>query len=53
KTGERINGRVVINGAVKPGDQVVAVGQLKLQDGAEVAISSEPPPPLSAEPGPY
>ncbi|MGC2051326.1 MAG: efflux RND transporter periplasmic adaptor subunit [Methylovirgula sp.] len=53
KTGERINGRVVISGAVKPGDQVVAVGQLKLQSGAEVAISSEPPPPLAFEPGPY
>ncbi|MFZ0558509.1 MAG: efflux RND transporter periplasmic adaptor subunit [Methylovirgula sp.] len=53
KTGERINGRVVISGAVKPGDQVVAVGQLKLQSGAEVAISSEPPPPLASEPGPY
>jgi multidrug efflux system membrane fusion protein len=53
KTGERINGRVVISGAVKPGDKVVAVGQLKLQGGAEVAISSEPPPPLAAEPGPY
>jgi membrane fusion protein, multidrug efflux system len=53
KTGERINGRVVITGAVKPGDKVVAVGQLKLQSGSEVAISSEPPPPIPAQPSPY
>jgi multidrug efflux system membrane fusion protein len=53
KTGERTSGRVVISGAVKPGDKVVAVGQLKLQGGAEVAISSEPSPPLAAAPGPY
>ncbi len=53
RTGERINGRVVISGAVKPGDRVVAVGQLKLQGGAEVAISPDPLPPLAATPGPY
>jgi membrane fusion protein, multidrug efflux system len=53
RTGERIDGRVVISGAVKRGDKVVAVGQLKLQPGAEVAISADQPPPLAAEPGPY
>jgi membrane fusion protein, multidrug efflux system len=53
KTGERVNGRVVITGAVKPGDKVVAVGQLKLQSGSEVAISSEAPPPIPAQPSPY
>jgi multidrug efflux system membrane fusion protein len=52
-TGERVNGRVVINGAVKPGDKVVAVGQLKLQSGSEVAISSDAPPPIPAQPSPY
>ena len=52
-TGERVNGRVVINGAVKPGDIVVAVGQLKLQSGTEVAISSDAPPPIPAQPSPY
>jgi multidrug efflux system membrane fusion protein len=53
KTGERVNGRVVITGAVKPGDKVVAVGQLKLQSGSEVAISSDAPPPIPAQPSPY
>jgi multidrug efflux system membrane fusion protein len=53
KTGEHVNGRVAITGAVKPGDKVVAVGQLKLQSGAEVAISSDPPPPIPAQPSPY
>jgi membrane fusion protein, multidrug efflux system len=53
KTGQRISGRVVIAGAVKPGDKIVAVGQLKLQGGAEVAISPDPPPPIPAQPGPY
>lgn len=53
-TGQHINGRVVITGgAVKPGDQVIAVGQLKLQGGSEVAISSDPPPPIPAEPSNY
>lgn len=53
RTGERIDGRVVIKGAVKPGDKVVAVGQLKLQSGIDVAISSDPPPPIPAQPSPY
>ncbi|MGP8231270.1 MAG: efflux RND transporter periplasmic adaptor subunit [Methylovirgula sp.] len=54
KTGERINGRVVIaSGDIKPGDDVVAVGQIKVQSGAAVAISSEPPPVIPAEPSPY
>jgi len=53
KTAQRIDGRVVIAGAVKPGDKVVAVGQLKLQGGAEVAISPDPPPPIPAQPSLY
>lgn len=54
KTGDRINGRVVIaSKEIKPGDDVVAVGQIKLQSGAAVAISSEPPPVIPAETSPY
>ncbi len=54
KTGERADGQVVIlGGDVKPGDKIVAVGQLKLQSGAEVSISPDQPPPISAAPGPY
>ena len=33
--------------------QVAAVGQIKLQSGAEVAVSPEPPPPIPAQPSPY
>jgi len=50
KTGVHANGRVVIASGVKPGDRVVAVGQLKLQSGAAVTISSDPPPPIPAVP---
>jgi membrane fusion protein, multidrug efflux system len=46
RTGDRINGRAVITSGVKPGDRVVAVGQLKLQSGAAVAISPDPAPPI-------
>ena len=49
KTGQRINGRVVIVSGVKPGDRVVAVGQLKLQSGSAVTISSDQPPPIPAQ----
>lgn len=50
KTGPRIHGRVVITTGLKPGDRVVAVGQLKLQSGSAVTISSDPPPPIPAQP---
>lgn len=50
KTGDRIEGRAVIVSGVKPGDKVVAVGQLKLQSGAAVTISQDPPPPIPAKP---
>ena len=33
-----------------PGDRVVSVGQLKLQPGAEVTISTDPTPPIPAKP---
>lgn len=50
KTGDRIDGRAVITSGIKPGDRVVAVGQLKLQSGAAIAISPDPPPPIPAKP---
>jgi membrane fusion protein, multidrug efflux system len=53
RTGDRTNGRAEILSGVKPGDRVVAVGQLKLQSGAAVAISTDPPPPIPASPPRY
>jgi multidrug efflux system membrane fusion protein len=48
RTGDRTDGRVVITNGLKPGDRVVAVGQLKLQSGAAVAISTDPAPVVPA-----
>src|SRR5579864_172605 len=48
QTGNRVDGRAEIVKGLKPGDRVVAVGQLKLQSGAAVMISSDPPPPVPA-----
>jgi multidrug efflux system membrane fusion protein len=53
RTGDRINGRAEILSGLKPGDRVVAVGQLKLQSGAAVAISTDQPPPIPASPPRY
>lgn len=53
RTGNRISGRAEILSGLKPGDRVVAVGQLKLQSGAAVAISTDPPPPIPATPPRY
>jgi multidrug efflux system membrane fusion protein len=53
QTGNRIDGRTEILKGLKAGDQVVAVGQLKLQSGAAVAISKDPPPPVPAQPPRY
>ncbi|XUM20096.1 efflux RND transporter periplasmic adaptor subunit [Bradyrhizobium oligotrophicum S58] len=53
QTGDRINGRAVILKGLKEGDRVVAVGQLKIQSGAAVAISTDPPPPIPAKPPRY
>jgi multidrug efflux system membrane fusion protein len=53
RTGNRINGRSEIVSGLKAGDRVVAVGQLKLQSGAAVAISSDGPPPIPASPPRY
>ncbi|MGY3446913.1 MULTISPECIES: efflux RND transporter periplasmic adaptor subunit [unclassified Bradyrhizobium] len=53
KTGNRVGGRVEILKGLKAGDRVVAVGQIKLQSGMAVAISTDPPPPVPAEPPRY
>jgi membrane fusion protein, multidrug efflux system len=44
KTGLRWDDKVEILDGLKPGDQVVAAGQIKVQDGATVAITGNPPP---------
>ncbi|OKO67658.1 efflux RND transporter periplasmic adaptor subunit [Bradyrhizobium sp. NAS96.2] len=53
KTGNRLEGRVEILKGLKAGDKVVAVGQIKLQSGMAVAISTDPAPPIPAEPPRY
>jgi membrane fusion protein, multidrug efflux system len=53
RTGNRINGRAEILSGLKAGERVVAVGQLKLQSGAAVAVSSDGPPPIPASPPRY
>jgi multidrug efflux system membrane fusion protein len=44
KTGARWGNNVAIQDGLKPGDRVVAAGQVKVQSGAQVAISDSPPP---------
>ena len=41
ETGERRDGLVIITKGIKPGEQVVSGGQLKLDNGAHVAISAD------------
>src|ERR1700716_2915526 len=53
RTGNRVNGRAEVLSGLKPGDRVVAVGQLKLQSGGAVAISTAEPPPIPANPPRY
>ena len=53
RTGNREDGRAEILSGLKAGDRVVAVGQLKLQSGAAVAISADAPPPIPANPPRY
>ena len=53
RTGDRVDGHAEILEGLKSGDRVVAVGQLKLQSGAAVAISTDPPPPIPAKPPRY
>jgi membrane fusion protein, multidrug efflux system len=44
KTGARWDGKVAILDGLKPGERVVAAGQVKLQNGAEVMVTGSPPP---------
>ena len=53
RTGNRVEGRAEILSGLKSGDRVVAVGQLKLQSGAAVAISTDPQPSIPANPPRY
>jgi multidrug efflux system membrane fusion protein len=53
RTGNRIGGRAEILTGLKAGDRVVAVGQLKLQSGGAVTISTDPSPPIPAQPPRY
>jgi multidrug efflux system membrane fusion protein len=53
QTGNRIDGRAEILKGVKPGDRVIAVGQIKVPSGSAVVISSDPPPPIPAKPPRY
>ena len=53
QTGNRVDGRAEIIKGLKPGDKVVAVGQLKLQSGSAVSISTDPAPTIPAQPPRY
>lgn len=53
QTGNRIEGRTEILKGIKAGDRVVALGQLKLQSGSAVTISTDPTPPIPAQPPRY
>jgi len=53
RTGNSVQGRAEILSGLKAGDRVVAVGQLKLQSGAAVTISTDPPPTVPASPPRY
>jgi membrane fusion protein, multidrug efflux system len=44
KTGARLGDKVAILDGVKPGERVVAVGQVKVQNGAQIIITDSPPP---------
>ena len=45
KTGTHWEGKVAILSGVSAGERVVAAGQIKLQDGAPVVVTGNPPPP--------
>jgi multidrug efflux system membrane fusion protein len=44
KTGAKWGNNVVILDGVKPGERVVAAGQVKVQSGAQVVVTGSPPP---------
>ena len=52
KTGEKWGDKVAILDGVKAGDEVVAAGQLKVQNGGAVTVSGNPPPAAPAHPTP-
>jgi membrane fusion protein, multidrug efflux system len=52
KTGARWDGKVAIVDGLKPGLRVVAAGQIKLQDGVQVAVTGSPAPQPPANPTP-
>jgi membrane fusion protein, multidrug efflux system len=43
-TGMRWDGKVAILNGLKPGERVAAAGQIKLQNGAQVAVTGSPAP---------
>jgi membrane fusion protein, multidrug efflux system len=45
KSGTRWDGKVAILSGLKPGERVVAAGQVKVQNGAPVVVASGPPLP--------
>jgi membrane fusion protein, multidrug efflux system len=53
RTGNRIDGRAEVLSGLKAGDRVVALGQLKLQSGVAVIISTDPTPQIPANPPRY
>lgn len=44
KTGARWGNNVAILDGLKPGERVVAAGQVKVQNGAQIAVTDSPPP---------
>jgi membrane fusion protein, multidrug efflux system len=52
KTGARWGNKVAILSGLDPGAQVVAAGQIKLQDGVAVIVTGNPPPQPPANPTP-
>jgi len=52
KTGARWDGKVAIVDGLQPGLRVVAAGQIKLQDGVQVAVTGSPAPQPPAHPTP-
>jgi multidrug efflux system membrane fusion protein len=52
KTGEKWGDKVAILDGLKPGDQVVAAGQLKVLNGGTVTVTGNPPPAPPEHPTP-
>jgi membrane fusion protein, multidrug efflux system len=50
KTGLQWGDEVAILSGLRPGEQVVAAGQLKVHDGSEVVVTGSPPPQPPAHP---